>query len=125
MAMEARSRQLWSVFQIYPCSGQRLTISPQQMYGVGSSGFGSADYANRGMPVNVMMGPMYGGNSTQGAPAVLRYGRRPGSDQPPVTPRSPLLEEFRMNKARKWEIKVRSILECRRQGLTFFVPFPL
>lgn len=75
--------------------------------------FSSADYANRGVPMNLMMGPMYNGANGQGSPGMIRYGRRPGNEQQqqqaPLAVRSPLLEEFRMNKARKWELRVSDV----------------
>ena len=71
-----------------------------------------ADYAGQ-MPMMVPGAAMFGAPGT-GNQALTLYqqtlnsGRKlnPG-ESPNVTLRSPLLDEFRANKSRKWELKVR------------------
>ena len=58
----------------------------------------SLDYNS---PVGLLVPGMYGLNSPHGFPQVMRTGRR--DDSAPL--RSPLLEDFRTNKTRKWELR--------------------
>jgi len=58
----------------------------------------SLDYNS---PVGMLVPGMYGLNSPHGFPQGMRTGRR--DDSAPL--RSPLLEDFRTNKTRKWELR--------------------
>ena len=58
----------------------------------------SLDYNS---PVGLLVPGMYGLNSPHGFPQGMRTGRRDDS----VPLRSPLLEDFRTNKTRKWELR--------------------
>ena len=48
----------------------------------------------------------------------MRPGRRDGSDGAMATLRSPLLDEFRANKNRKWELRVNSLTRYSGNNLT-------
>lgn len=68
------------------------------------------DYGSQ-MPV-MMPGNMYSHNP-QGLPVYpqgMRPNRRNDVAEPTFALRSPLLDEFRANKARKWELRVRVVL---------------
>lgn len=57
-------------------------------------------------------GPMYGGPNPPGMhsyPQGVRPGRRDGPEHLALSLRSALLDEFRSNKSRKWDLKVASI----------------
>ncbi len=53
-----------------------------------------------------MMGGVYGPTAQAIYPHGMRLGRRDGG-HPVMSLRSPVLDEFRSNKARKWELRVR------------------
>jgi hypothetical protein len=83
----------------------------------------SVDYSQRLPMMMSSNGMMYG----QNPPAIHMFpqgirgaARREGSDHPGFALRSPLLDDFRANKSRKWELKVgRTTLLSESLRLTF------
>jgi hypothetical protein len=71
----------------------------------------AVDYASQ-IPM-ILGGGMYGpaGHQMHGYLQPMRPGRRDGSESG-VALRSPLLDEFRANKARKWELRVSCAFHC-------------
>lgn len=80
---------------MYPA--MRSSPSPHQAYAA------AVDYGAQ-MPM-MMAGGMYGPQGMPGYPQHMRSGRRDNGDAVAAL-RSPLLDEFRANKTRKWELKV-------------------
>lgn len=90
----AVQQQLASQSMMYP--PVRTSPSPHgQHYGHG------IDYNSQGPP---MMGGVYGPTAQAIYPQGMRLGRRDGG-HPVMSLRSPVLDEFRSNKARKWELR--------------------
>jgi hypothetical protein len=82
---------------MYP--GMRSTPSPHPQAFQSTLDYGSQ--------LPIMLGGMYGptGHQMHGYSQPMRHGRRDGSEAS-MALRSPLLDEFRANKARKWELRV-------------------
>lgn len=77
------------------------------------------DYGSQ-LPLMIPGGAMYGHgvNPMHVYQQGMRPGRRSDVGEPSAALRSPLLDEFRANKARKWELRVRDFRNIGDFGLT-------
>ncbi len=101
------------VIDIFQYTIQQQLASQTMMYGAARTSPGSRvqTFGNTGLEFATsqqsgMGGPIYGPGGVHIYPHGLRAGRRDGG-QPALSMRSPVLDEFRTNKARKWELQVR------------------